>query len=92
MRGVIKQLPSDDTKDPKVGFLEYEKDGVRSEVSFAMSDVNEYITSLSVGDQVCTPTRHYSPLCAPPDLCIKAMSLHGCLALFLRALEGSVTN
>jgi hypothetical protein len=52
LRGTIKKLPSEDSNDPKDGLLVYEKDGVHSEVSFAMSDVNEYITSLSVGDQV----------------------------------------
>lgn len=52
LRGTIKQLPTDDSRDPKDGVLEYEKDGVHSEVSFAMSDVNEYITSLTIGDEV----------------------------------------
>jgi hypothetical protein len=54
LRGTIKQLPSEDSRNPRDGLLEYEKDGVCSEVSFAMSDVNEYITSLSIGDQVRT--------------------------------------
>ena len=90
MRGVIKQLPSDDTKDPKVGFLEYEKDGVRSEVSFAVADVNEYISSLSIGDQVrpltsCTPPALLSRSCRP-------VSLHGYLVPFLRGLDGSLSS
>jgi hypothetical protein len=61
LRGTIKQLPTEDIKGPKDGLLEYEKDGVCSEVSFSMSDVNEYITSLSIGDQVCIlQTYHHS--------------------------------
>lgn len=55
LRGTLKKLPSEDSPDLNDGILEYEKDGVNSEVSFSLSDVNEYVTSLAVGDQVSCP-------------------------------------
>lgn len=54
LRGKIKKLPTDiGPEGPQDGIIEYEKDGSMQEVRFGAQDVNEYLSTLDVNDQVC---------------------------------------
>lgn len=53
LRGKIKKLPTDiGPEGPQDGIIEYEKDGSMQEVKFGAQDVNEYLSTLDVNDQV----------------------------------------
>lgn len=53
LRGKIRKLPTDNGPEgPQDGIIEYEKDGSMQEVRFGAQDVNEYLSTLAVNDQV----------------------------------------
>lgn len=57
LRGIIKKLPTDrGPEGPQDGIIEYEKDGSMQEVRFGAQDVNEYLSTLAVNDEVSCAT------------------------------------
>jgi hypothetical protein len=52
LRGVIKQMPSEDPERLPDGIIAYEQDGQQREVAFGVQDINEYVSTLVVNDQV----------------------------------------